>query len=316
MGGTGNLLLPVGSRRMSSWSDHQRRSPKSEEPGTDFYCPIGTPVLAPDDGVIFGYGNTIAPPTGRWVGIKLSSGMAFRAMHFSRLVRTSGTVKRGEIIGYSGASGYGYEDWSWNPNTGGAHVHVTLWPTATIQFGYKSNGQPYTVDFMNYVGGTASGGGQGEEDMPLNADTDYAALREMLWRFFKYDSRDGGAQASGALGPTVFERLTAAAGKPNLDQIASGVTSNVLAGRIQAQTEDGIGVKDAQGNPVTYPLSGFVASTNAQVNSLRTKGIVTEAQVKAIADAVIAATGGSNAAINYAAIAKAVNDDASQRLAG
>lgn len=154
MGGAGNLLLPVGERRMSSWTAHQHRNPRSQEPGTDFYCPIGTPVLAPDEGVIYGYGNSIAPATGRWVGIQFKSGMSFRALHLSRLVRTSGVVARGEIIGYSGASGYGEEDWSWNPATGGAHTHVTLWPTAVRRYGYSpETGKPYTIDFMNFVGG-------------------------------------------------------------------------------------------------------------------------------------------------------------------
>lgn len=162
MGGTPDLLLPVGPRRVSSWSAHQRRNPRSSEPGTDFYCPIGTPVYAPGDGRIYGFGNTIGPATGRWVGIDLDNGQRFRAMHFSRIVRSSGRVKRGDLIAYSGASGYGDEDWSWNPNTGGAHTHVTLWPTHESRYGYrKVNGKdvPYTIDFMNYVGGSAAGGG-------------------------------------------------------------------------------------------------------------------------------------------------------------
>lgn len=174
MGGAGNLLLPVGERRMSSWTAHQYRTPRSEEPGTDFYCPIGTPVLAPDDGVIYGYGNSIVPSTGRWVGIQFQSGMSFRAMHFSRIVRTSGVVRRGEIIGYSGASGYGDEDWSWNPNTGGAHTHVTLWPTAVRRFGYSpTTGKPYTIDFMNFVGGSPAGGGGTTPTIPeINLEPD------------------------------------------------------------------------------------------------------------------------------------------------
>ncbi len=154
------LLLPVGPRRNSSWAAHQRRVPKSSEPGTDFYCPIGTPVLAPADGVIYGYGNTIGPATGRWVGIHFQSGMAFRAMHLSRIVKFSGPVHRGDILGYSGASGYGVEDWSSNPNTGGAHVHVTLWPTFVKRFGYDNQGRPFTIDFMDYADtGSPSGGG-------------------------------------------------------------------------------------------------------------------------------------------------------------
>lgn len=167
-----SLLLPVGVRRMSSWAAHQKRVPRSSEPGTDFYCPIGTPVYAPEDGRVYGWGDSIIPATGRWVGLDLVNGMRWRAMHFSRitlsrtLLNNKGFVRRGDLIAYSGASGYGEEDWSWNPNTGGAHTHVTLWPTQETKFGYhRVNGKdvPYTVDFMNYVGGP-SGGGTGDED--------------------------------------------------------------------------------------------------------------------------------------------------------
>ncbi len=163
-----SLLLPVGPRRMSSWADHQRRSPRSSEPGTDFYCPIGTPVYAPESGNIYGYGNSITPATGRWVGIDLVTGQRFRAMHFSQIERFSGWVNKGELIAFSGATGYGDNDWSWNPDTGGAHTHATLWPTWETRFGYNSAGRPYTVDFMDYVGSTAGGGGG--SDIPPASD--------------------------------------------------------------------------------------------------------------------------------------------------
>lgn len=151
-----DLLLPVASYSgLSSWAAHQRRNPKSSEPGTDLYVPIGTPVVSPADGFVYGYGESIIPATGRWVGVNFDNGMSFRAMHFSRVERRSGRVRRGEVIGYSGASGYGEEDWSWNvAETGGAHVHVTLWPNQSRGFGYDRNGRPFTVDFMNYVGGS------------------------------------------------------------------------------------------------------------------------------------------------------------------
>lgn len=163
----GDLLLPVGERRMSSWAAHQKRVPRSTEPGTDFYCPRGTPVYAPESGRVYGYGESIQPATGRWVGIDLDNGMRFRAMHFTSIelskavLQNKGFVRKGQLIAYSGASGYGEEDWSWNPNTGGAHTHVTLWPTHESRYGYNSNGKPYTVDFMNYV---QSGGGSGSPD--------------------------------------------------------------------------------------------------------------------------------------------------------
>lgn len=158
----GDLLLPVGPRRMSSWYAHTRRVPKpSSEPGTDWYCPIGTPVLAPGDGVLYGYGESIIPATGLWNGIDLDNGQRFRAMHYSKLIRKTGRVKRGEIIALSGASGYGVWDWSSNPDTGGAHVHGTLWPTHASIYGYHPvSGLPYTIDFMKHadLGGTAGGG--------------------------------------------------------------------------------------------------------------------------------------------------------------
>lgn len=180
------LLLPVGARSMNSWATHQRRSPRSTEPGTDFYCPIGTPVYAPADGVIYGSGNTIGPMTGRWVGIDLGNGMRFRCMHHSRLVRWygdgKGRVKRGELIAYSGASGYGKEDWSSDSHTGGAHTHVTLWPTHASRYGYDRNGKPYTVDFMAHADtSTPAGGGGIEDDMSALAEEQIDAVYKAIF---------------------------------------------------------------------------------------------------------------------------------------
>lgn len=154
MGGSLNLLMPVTPSYSASWLSHTHRSPKSSEPGTDLFVPIGTPVYAPADGRIYGFGTTIGPATGRWVGIDFDNGFRCRVMHLSRLERTGGRVARGDLLGYSGATGYGHEDWSHLPGMPGAHVHVTLWPTHVTRFGYKSDGRtPYTVDFMQYVGG-------------------------------------------------------------------------------------------------------------------------------------------------------------------
>lgn len=159
MGGSPNLLMPVTPAYTASWASHTRRSPRSTEPGTDLFVPIGTPVYAPADGVIYGRGETIGPATGRWVGIDLDIGLRWRGMHFSRLVRTAGRVRRGDLIAYSGASGYGHEDWSRLSTMPAAHVHVTLWPSHLSIFGYRANGSPYTVDFMQYVGGEQAAGG-------------------------------------------------------------------------------------------------------------------------------------------------------------
>lgn len=178
----GDLLLPVGPRDMSSWASHQRRSPRSSEPGTDFFCPIGTPVLAPANGRIYDTDDSIDPATGRWVGIDMDNGMRFRAMHLSGIRRTSGFVRRGEVIGWSGASGYGEEDWSWNvAETGGAHTHVTLWPTHTSVYGYDRNGNPYTVDFMDYADRSGSGSAASEETTDPELEEDEMKETYIWW---------------------------------------------------------------------------------------------------------------------------------------
>lgn len=170
------MLLPVPYYTgMSSWSAHIHRGTPSTEPGTDFYVPWGTPVYSPASGVIWGNGQSVAPATGRWVGVNFDNGMSFRSLHNSQLVRTSGRVEEGELIAYSGASGYGSEffgyDWrspQFYAETGGDHTHVTLWPTHSHNYGYISWPTPYTIDIMNYVSGSGAGGGSipfPEEDL-------------------------------------------------------------------------------------------------------------------------------------------------------
>lgn len=49
--------------------------------------------------------------------------------------------------------------------------------------------------------------GGSEDDMPLNADTDYAAFSAMLQRALRFDVRPNGVGADWKLGPTLWERL-------------------------------------------------------------------------------------------------------------
>jgi len=190
----GDLLLPVrGHTGMSSWAQHQRRNPRSSEPGTDLFVPHGTPVYAPADGRIWGAGWDIDAATGRWVGIDFTNGLGFRCMHHSDLVRTNGLVERGELIAYSGSSGYGSEffgqpsrnDAFWR-DTGGDHTHITLWPDRNHRFGYKPDGRtPYTIDFMEHVGGAqlATSGAKpftpSQEEDDMFSDADRAALNRI-----------------------------------------------------------------------------------------------------------------------------------------
>lgn len=166
-----SLLLPVKPNHIASFDSHMERRPKSTEPGTDLFVPIGTRVVAPDDGRVYAVGNTIGPMTGRWIGIDMNNGMRFRCMHHSEILLKPGKlVERGEDIAISGASGYGYEDWSKRSDMPGAHTHATLWPTHASRYGYDRNGNPYSIDLMKYIGNPAGGGSTGEDDMFTDED--------------------------------------------------------------------------------------------------------------------------------------------------
>jgi murein DD-endopeptidase MepM/ murein hydrolase activator NlpD len=149
--------------RICTYYTHTRRTTPSSEAGVDYYCPIGTPVRAAGDGVIYAVDGGIVPATGRYVTLDLYDGRRVRYLHLSRWSTYKGAhVRRGQIIGYSGASGYGSEYFGASSearipaNTGGPHVHTTLWPGHYYQFG-KYPLQP-TLDFELYVGGGSASG--------------------------------------------------------------------------------------------------------------------------------------------------------------
>lgn len=142
--------------RISSWRAHTNRYVPSVEPGTDYYTPIGTPVRAASSGRIVDVGDSIYPATGRYVTIDLDDGRRVRYLHLrNRIVNVGNRVQWGQVIGYSGASGYGEEDWSWNvAETGGAHVHMTLWARQEYKFGRYA-----TLDPELYMATNQGGGG-------------------------------------------------------------------------------------------------------------------------------------------------------------
>lgn len=301
----GTLLLPVGERRMSSWTAHQHRNPRSTEPGTDFYCPIGTPVYAPESGRVYGYGESIVPATGRWVGIDFDNGMRFRAMHFSRIalsqavLKNRGFVRKGDLIAYSGASGYGVEDWSGNPNTGGSHTHVTLWPTHESKFGYRPNGTPYTVDFMNYVSGSSGGAGTGD-DMSV----------EDIYNARATDPSDGANR--NALDFGIQTRADIANFRNYVADMFSKMPNEVWKYSIPAQDGKGNPLL-IDGKPVLFSASGFVASTNAAVS-----GKVADVDEVALAQALAPLITQNLSALStedIAKIAKATADEQARRLA-
>jgi murein DD-endopeptidase MepM/ murein hydrolase activator NlpD len=90
--------------------------------GVDFRASIGTPVKAMADGVVAGTGDTdLQCPKvsfGRFILIKYNNGLASTFGHLSLIkVSTGETVTRGQVVGYSGSTGYAT----------GPHLHVSVY---------------------------------------------------------------------------------------------------------------------------------------------------------------------------------------------
>lgn len=95
--------------------------------GVDFGAKIGTPVLSMGDGVLVAQGDTDAVcrgvSFGKWILIKYNNGLASTYGHLSQLsLQTGSTVKAGDVVGYSGNTGY----------STGPHLHVSMYPADAV----------------------------------------------------------------------------------------------------------------------------------------------------------------------------------------
>ena len=95
--------------------------------GMDFRASVGTPVKAAADGVVAGTGDTdVQCPGvsfGRFVLIKYDNGLASTYGHLSLIKVTKGQrVSRGEVVAYSGNTGY----------STGPHLHVSIYPKDAV----------------------------------------------------------------------------------------------------------------------------------------------------------------------------------------
>jgi murein DD-endopeptidase MepM/ murein hydrolase activator NlpD len=96
--------------------------------GVDFRASIGTPVKAVMAGVIQGTGNTDAQKGcysyGKWVLIKHPNGLSSLYGHLSLIKVAEGqSIETGEIIGYSGQTGYAT----------GPHLHLTVYASQGLE---------------------------------------------------------------------------------------------------------------------------------------------------------------------------------------
>lgn len=96
--------------------------------GVDLAASIGTPVLAALSGEVVGVANTDSYPGcysfGKWIMIKHANGLSTLYAHLSvQGVKIGDTVQTGQIIGYSGNTGY----------TTGPHLHFGVYATQGVQ---------------------------------------------------------------------------------------------------------------------------------------------------------------------------------------
>lgn len=96
--------------------------------GIDFRAWSGTPVKASLSGIVKGAGNTdtVCPGAsyGKWVLIEHSNGLSTLYAHFSLIKVSEGQgVATGEILGYSGETGYAT----------GPHLHFTVYATQGVR---------------------------------------------------------------------------------------------------------------------------------------------------------------------------------------
>ena len=98
--------------------------------GLDIAAKYGTPLHSAEDGRVIAVGN--APYAyGVWAVIEHENGLVTAYTHMSiRSVKIGQEVKRGDVIGYLGKTGYAT----------GPHLHFTVFATQTIPQGTSPEG--------------------------------------------------------------------------------------------------------------------------------------------------------------------------------
>lgn len=96
--------------------------------GVDFGIPTGTNIKSAAGGIVKGVGDTDrACPNasyGKWVLVEHNNGLSTLYAHLSQpTVSTGDTLSRGEVLGYSGNTGY----------STGPHLHFTVYATQGVQ---------------------------------------------------------------------------------------------------------------------------------------------------------------------------------------
>ena len=194
-------IRPVEGKITDSFDGHRgRTNPPSRNPGTDYAVPMDTPVKAIADGVVSGTVQTISGAGGRMIFLSFPSGHNADYLHLSKiLVQKGQSVKQGEVIGYSGGSGFG-------SNTAyGAHLHLS----------FRMGGQPTmgtgNLDFEKMLTSTPS-------EKPVAEKKPAKAKKSKTYTVVKGDTLTKIAKANG----TTVAELVDLNGIENKNKISIG----------------------------------------------------------------------------------------------
>lgn len=108
--------------------DSKRLYTEGTHNGVDLRASLGTPVLAALDGVVSGTGNTDSQygcySYGKWIMVDHKNGLSTLYGHLSFISVSSGqSVQVGQVIGYSGSTGY----------STGPHLHFGVYATTGVR---------------------------------------------------------------------------------------------------------------------------------------------------------------------------------------
>ncbi len=129
--GTKVLAYPLANVRVTQHFgktvDARRLYASGTHNGVDFGASPGTPIKAAGDGTVIGQGDTdrVCPGAsyGRWIMIRHQNGLSTIYGHLELIKVTEGqTVQVGDIIGYSGSTGYAT----------GPHLHFGLFVSSAV----------------------------------------------------------------------------------------------------------------------------------------------------------------------------------------
>ncbi|MFA6273698.1 MAG: peptidoglycan DD-metalloendopeptidase family protein [Candidatus Paceibacterota bacterium] len=126
--GKGSLSWPLDNVSISSYFGKRNIwGSSSFHKGVDFRTSVGTPVKAMSEGIIDGTGDTDSQCSGvsygKFILVKYNNGLASTYGHLSLIkVKKGDSVKRGQIIGYSGNTG----------SSTGPHLHISVYPKDAV----------------------------------------------------------------------------------------------------------------------------------------------------------------------------------------